>query len=219
MAHQFKTVDIKGKSYVQVHERIDYFRNQEEYKGWSLRTRILKLDKDECVFEGVIRNESGQIRATGLAHEVASSSYINKTSYIENCETSAWGRALGNLGIGIKTSIATAEEVDFAVKRQESTSNAVQSKNTSTNKFKVSDKQIKRFYALKSSAGISDEAVEILKKKMNIESLNDMSRQQYDATCSRFQEIIDSKHKDPPKKEKKEVREVTFKINPDEIPF
>jgi ssDNA-binding Zn-finger/Zn-ribbon topoisomerase 1 len=44
---------------------------------------------------------------------------INKTSFVENCETSAWGRALGNLGIGIDDSIASAEEVDMAIKKQE----------------------------------------------------------------------------------------------------
>jgi hypothetical protein len=44
---------------------------------------------------------------------------INKTSYIENCETSAWGRALGNLGYGIQTSIASAEEVEMAIAKQE----------------------------------------------------------------------------------------------------
>ena len=39
------------------------------------------------------------------------SSNINKTSYVENCETSAVGRALAMLGIGIDTSIASANEV------------------------------------------------------------------------------------------------------------
>ena len=43
---------------------------------------------------------------------------VNKTSYIENCETSAWGRALGNLGIGINESIASAEEVVSAVNEE-----------------------------------------------------------------------------------------------------
>jgi hypothetical protein len=43
---------------------------------------------------------------------------INKTSYIENGESSAWGRCLANLGIGIETSIASAEEVDMAIAKQ-----------------------------------------------------------------------------------------------------
>ena len=56
--------------------------------------------------------------STGIAYEVEGSSFINKTSFIENCETSAIGRALGNLGIGIDTSVASYEEVANAVKQQ-----------------------------------------------------------------------------------------------------
>ena len=58
------------------------------------------------------------MRATGFAQEDKSSSYINKTSYVENCETSAWGRALANLGIGIDTSIASSNEVAIAIGKQ-----------------------------------------------------------------------------------------------------
>ena len=48
------------------------------------------------------------------------SSNINKTSYVENCETSAIGRALAMLGIGIDTSIASANEVADAIAKQDS---------------------------------------------------------------------------------------------------
>ena len=50
---------------------------------------------------------------------VKSSSNINKTSYVENCETSAVGRALAILGIGIDTSIASANEVEDAIAQQQ----------------------------------------------------------------------------------------------------
>jgi hypothetical protein len=43
---------------------------------------------------------------------------INKTSYVENCETSAWGRALACIGIGIETSIASSNEVQMAIAQQ-----------------------------------------------------------------------------------------------------
>jgi hypothetical protein len=52
-----------------------------------------------------IFDKNDRLIATGTAYEKESSSFINKTSFIENCETSAWGRALGNLGIGIDNSI------------------------------------------------------------------------------------------------------------------
>ena len=111
-----KTVDIKGKAYVEVNERIKYFR--ENYKGWSLESDLLSLDNGVCVVKATIRDENGVVKANGLAYEKENSTFINKTSYIENCETSAWGRALGNLGIGIDTSIASAEEVINAVNNQ-----------------------------------------------------------------------------------------------------
>ena len=55
----------------------------------------------------------------GDAYEKEDSAFINKTSYIESCETSAVGRALGMCGIGIDTSVASADEVLNAIKQQE----------------------------------------------------------------------------------------------------
>ena len=62
----------------------------------------------------------GNIVAVGHAHEVKTASNINKTSYVENCETSAVGRALAMLGIGIDVSIASANEVQDAIAKQDS---------------------------------------------------------------------------------------------------
>ena len=114
-----KTVNIKGKEYVEVNERIKHFRNSETYKGWSLTSEIVSLADGVCVIKATIADSEGVIKATGLAYEKEDSSFINKTSYIENCETSAWGRALGNLGIGIDASVASAEEVSNAILNQE----------------------------------------------------------------------------------------------------
>lgn len=113
--YQFKTTNIKGKEYVEVNERIKYFRESGEYKGWSLTSEVYHLDADSCVIKASVLNDKGEIVATGFAQEDKSSSYINKTSYVENCETSAWGRALANLGIGIDTSIASSNEVAMAI--------------------------------------------------------------------------------------------------------
>jgi hypothetical protein len=113
--YQFKTTNIKGKQYVEVNERIKYFRESGDYKGWSLTSEVFHLDADSCVIKASVLNDKGEIVATGFAQEDKSSSYINKTSYVENCETSAWGRALANLGIGIDTSIASSNEVAMAI--------------------------------------------------------------------------------------------------------
>ena len=112
-----KSINIKGKNYVMVNERITYFR--ENFKGWSLTSEIVNLTEDSCIIKAIVIDDKGVVRATGYAQEDKTSSIINKTSFVENCETSAWGRALGCLGIGIHDSIASAEEVDMAIKKQE----------------------------------------------------------------------------------------------------
>ena len=77
------------------------------------------LDGDQCLCKCTIVNEDGEVIAQGHAHEVKSSSNINKTSHVENCETSAVGRALAMLGIGIDTSIASSNEVQEAIAKQQ----------------------------------------------------------------------------------------------------
>ena len=104
-----KTINIHGKQYVEVKERIKYFR--ENFKDWSLTSEVIDLTEDRCVIKATISNEKGRVIASGIAYENKGSSYINKTSFIENCETSAWGRALANIGIGLDVAIASADEV------------------------------------------------------------------------------------------------------------
>lgn len=116
--HHFKTTNIKGKQYVEVNERIKFFRQDSRYKFFGLESEIIKLDETECVIIARIKDPENRVVATGIAQEFKAASRINATSYVENCETSAWGRALGNLGIGIDTSIATADEVSNAIHQQ-----------------------------------------------------------------------------------------------------
>lgn len=116
---KLKTVNIKGKDYVEVNTRVKEFRTNENYKGYRLISEIIDLSNGVVTMKATVLNDKGEAIATGHAQEKESSSYINKTSFIENCETSAWGRALGNLGIGIDTSIASCEEVQNAIENQE----------------------------------------------------------------------------------------------------
>ena len=108
--YKFKTTNIRGKQYVEVNERIKYFRQEEQYKNWTIMSEFPALDSEQCVCKATIADATGRVIATGHAHEVQGASNINKTSYVENCETSAIGRALAMLGIGIDTSIASANE-------------------------------------------------------------------------------------------------------------
>jgi len=115
---KMKTVNIKGKEYVEVNERIKAFR--EMYPTGSIITEIISHQDGVVVMKAtaIIDGHVGHVRATGHAYEKEGSTFINKTSYLENCETSAIGRALGSLGIGIDTSVASVEEVANAIKQQ-----------------------------------------------------------------------------------------------------
>ena len=112
-----KTMKIKGKEYVTVPERVKAFR--ELCPQGCISTEIVRLDAEVVVMRATVADDQGNILATGLAFERQDSSYINKTSYIENCETSAVGRALGWVALGVDSSMASAEEMVNALKQQE----------------------------------------------------------------------------------------------------
>ena len=110
-----RTTDIKGKEYAEVNQRIKAFRML--YPEGTIETDIVAMADGIITMKATV-SVDGKILATGTAQEKESSSFINKTSYVENCETSAVGRALGMLGIGIDTSVASAEEVKNAILNQ-----------------------------------------------------------------------------------------------------
>ena len=108
--------DVKGKNYIEVNQRIKAFRIV--YPNGSITTEIISLENGVVTMQATVRDDEGKILATGYAYEKENSTFINKTSFIENCETSAVGRALGMCGFGIDTSVASYEEVANAVKNQ-----------------------------------------------------------------------------------------------------
>lgn len=112
-----KSIDVKGKNYVMVNERIKAFRYV--FPLGTISTEILEDDGERVTVKAYVY-DGGTLLATGHAFEVKAASYINKTSYIENCETSAVGRALGFLGFGCDDSLASAEEVKNAIEAQDS---------------------------------------------------------------------------------------------------
>jgi hypothetical protein len=109
-----KSVNIKGKEYVEVSERIKYFR--EHYEDGSIQTQLLKFENGICLFKAEVYVGEDLI-STGHAYEKEGNGFINKDSFIENCETSAVGRALGIMGIGIDTSVRSALEMANASTR------------------------------------------------------------------------------------------------------
>ena len=110
-----QTTDIKGKEYAEVNQRIKAFRMV--YPCGSIVTEMVSNENGICVFKATVGDGVAPL-ATGYAYEKEGSTFINRTSYIENCETSAVGRALGMAGFGIDTSVASAEEVQNAMLNQ-----------------------------------------------------------------------------------------------------
>lgn len=113
-------IDFKGKNYVMVNSRVTAFRKL--FPEGFIHTDIISLDNGTVVMKaevGYYENGNKVILGTGLAYEREQTSYINKTSFIENCETSAVGRALGFLALGNDDSICSAEELVNALKSQE----------------------------------------------------------------------------------------------------
>ena len=127
---KIKTTKIGQKDYVDVSERIMSF--WELHPDWAILTSIEQVDLETgvVIIKAWVEDEKGRVRSTGHAHEFQADkkSRVNMTSFVENCETSAIGRALGTLGIGTEYGIASAFEVQNA-KDKEAEMKEVQLKN------------------------------------------------------------------------------------------
>lgn len=119
---EIKMTDIgRGKEYAEVPQRIKAFRKL--YPDGSLTSEITFLEAGMVIVKATACDDNGKILATGHAYEKEGNGFINKTSYIENCESSAWGRCLAACGIiggadDTTGSVASAEEVLNAQKQQ-----------------------------------------------------------------------------------------------------
>jgi hypothetical protein len=143
-------VKIHGKEYKTVALRVQEFRT--DFPGHSLVTDIVKIDDDQCIVKAMVVKDS-VIIATGHAQEFRKASQINGTSYVENCETSAIGRALACLGIG-GTEFASANEVVNAIYQQNNQTNALE-----TLKSTYADKGIDAARSYYASLSKSDKAL------------------------------------------------------------
>ena len=112
-----KTGEKSVKDYAEVNQRIKAFRMV--YPDGFILTEMLSNVDGVCIFRATVGDGSGFTLASGTAYEKENSTFINRTSYIENCETSAIGRALGMAGFGIDTSVASYEEVKNAMANQD----------------------------------------------------------------------------------------------------
>ena len=99
-------------------ERLEKF--WAKYPDGCVKTELLHADDGYVrIFAAVFKSsdDRSQLLATGLAEETREG-YVNKTSAVENCETSAIGRALANGGFRVKRG-PSREEMEKVKRLQE----------------------------------------------------------------------------------------------------
>ena len=113
-------VNIKGRNYRMVSDRVKQFRSSDEYKNHRMETEMLFFDGIHFILKTSIIDPKGNVISDGIASEKVGSTQINTTSFAENCQTSAVGRALAFLDENLMgDSLPSAEELDGALKSQE----------------------------------------------------------------------------------------------------
>lgn len=179
------TTDIKGKDYAEVNQRIKAFRMI--FPNGGIVTDLISNENGICVFRAIVVDENGTTLGTGTAYEKEGSTFINKTSYIENCETSAVGRALAMCGFGIDTSIASAEEVTNAINNQNQEEKKVAD---SKQKKAVEEANAKaKVLAYVNRHNMSKENIEKLCNHYGIRSLSEMNLQM----CEHYIKALEKK--------------------------
>ncbi len=150
------------------------------YPQGSIETEMISNDSGTCIFKATVYGTSdiGKfVLGIGTAYEKEGSSFINKTSYIENCETSAVGRALGMAGIGIDTSVASFEEVANAIQQQEEDKIITKTQEQSLDKAIENRK-------------ISDEVVLQVLSKYGYSSTSEIKMKDYMNIVNEFQKLV-----------------------------
>lgn len=169
-------LDVKGKPYIEVNQRIKAFRMV--YPTGQIATEMLSNENGICVFKALVgfTTEDGEFigLGTGTAYEKEGSTFINKTSYIENCETSAVGRALGMAGFGIDASVASYEEVQNAINNQ---------KEDKPDKMHIA--------ALIETAKIKGVTIERLCQKYNVQNIRELNWTDYCKCMAGFNKMPD----------------------------
>lgn len=163
-----QTTDIKGKEYAEVNQRVKAFRMI--CPDGRIETEMLSNENGICVFRASVIDEAERVLATGTAYEKENSSFINKTSYIENCETSAVGRALGFAGFGIDVAIRSAEEEANAEIQQE------QLKTEDISNQLISEVKVNALVARCEADGVS---VEKLCELYKVKKLSDLTEKKF----------------------------------------
>ena len=121
-------VDIHGKEYKTVAYRTNEVRAEYKIKdGWGIETQMLENDAEKVIMYAKLVDPNNKIAGSGHAEEFRKASRINKTSALENAETSAIGRALAAAGFA-GTEFASADELVNALEQQNNKSKVAEAK-------------------------------------------------------------------------------------------
>jgi len=108
-----KAINIKGKKYVLVSDRVIYFNDT--YPEGSITTELISHpESDNVIVKATVHPDKSPRTFTGYSQAVKGDGMVNKTAALENAETSAVGRALAMMGIGVLDSIASVDEINKA---------------------------------------------------------------------------------------------------------
>lgn len=161
---RIRTTNIKGKEYAEVAPRIMAF--WELFPEGSIVTECETTDtRCDCTCHVYRKGTDERPAATGHAFEIKQGQ-INSTSYVENCETSAIGRALGILGIGSTQAIASKEELERALAMQAANESKQRRDNSELNEL------VKRL-AAKEGLPVPDAAARVVEKYGNPKEMGD----------------------------------------------
>lgn len=177
-------IDIKGKDYIDVASRVQAFRKL--IPNGSIETNIEFLQDGVVTMSATIRDEEGRLLAKDYAQEKENSSFINKTSFIENCSTSATGRALGLLGIGSTQSIASADEVQNAILNQQ---NAILNQNNLITNVMIQalEKSIK-------NNNMAKDQVDLILEKYGYKTIDEIKKDDYKPIVDELKNIVGVKN-------------------------
>lgn len=173
ISKEMKAIDFMGKAYVPVNERIKALKKLKPES--RIATEILNFNENGVLIKASILDENNNVIGTGHAYEEKSLKGVNSTSFVENAESSAIGRAIAiAYGLGIDTAICSLDEVKNAVDRQEHA--ADEEKPKQPKKLWIpKDEVSKEMYDQVKSAGLdwNDIRKWAIKKELTYRNLND----------------------------------------------
>ena len=188
-ANQTKGINFSGKKYTVVSNRVEIFRKAFG-TDLGIKTEIILNDGKFVIVRATIEDKDGHVVGSGFAEEVRGSSNVNTTSAVENCETSAIGRALASLGLHGGT-YASLNEMDAVERKKEAleklTPEEEKAKKERKNKA-WETKVLEKFEEI-----INDKKVEERKRMTNLKDFK-ISLTSFDTMPKEIQDTVDNKY-------------------------